>query len=150
MYKAHDGSPWQQLPMLLISRSMTKPTKWPARPAKTQISMCIPKSNQSLRFSHEDTIGPYLPIKHTVKLWSDWAYAQVDLCLGWVHIWFCCGLVLFFFFFFLRQFLTLKSYAVYSQNRHVTTTYIVYITVLRVPKVCLRITNVPCTFRKIL
>ena len=37
-----------------MNRRTTKPTKWPLRPAKTQISLDIRP--------HEETLGPQLPI----------------------------------------------------------------------------------------
>ena len=37
---------------------MTKPTKWHVRQAKTQISLGIAQSDQSLRCPHEETLGP--------------------------------------------------------------------------------------------
>ena len=36
---------------------MTKPTKWPVRPVKTQIRLGIRP--------HEESLGPWLPIEHT-------------------------------------------------------------------------------------
>ena len=69
---------------------MTKPTKWLMRPAKTLISLDT-QSDQSIRCSHEGALGPELPIRHS-ELWSDWADAQADLSLCWVHrssCWFC-------------------------------------------------------------
>ena len=48
---------------LHFSRSMTKPTKWPVRPAKTQSGH--PPSLISLRCLHEETLGPKLPIECT-------------------------------------------------------------------------------------
>ena len=41
-----------------LSRSMTKPTNWPVRRAKTQISLGIRQSDQSLRCPHEESLGP--------------------------------------------------------------------------------------------
>ena len=43
-----------------MSRNMTKPTKWPVRPAKTQISLGIRPicSVQSIRCPHEETLYP--------------------------------------------------------------------------------------------
>ena len=43
---------------------MTQPTK---RPAKTQISLGIAQSDQSLRCLHEEALAPWLPIECTGK-----------------------------------------------------------------------------------
>ena len=40
-----------------MNRLMTKPTKWHVLPAKTQISLGIPLSDQSLRCLHEESLG---------------------------------------------------------------------------------------------
>ena len=44
-----------------------KTNKMAVRPAKTQISLGIRPSDQSLRGPHEERLGPQLPIKRTVK-----------------------------------------------------------------------------------
>ena len=73
-----------------MSRLMTKPTKWPVHPVKTQISLGIHPvwSESSLctqwvakdpRFLHADS-----------EDWSDWADAQANLSPRWVHRPFCC------------------------------------------------------------
>ena len=41
-----------------MSRRMTKQSKWPVRPAKTQISLGIPQSDQNLCYAHEEALGP--------------------------------------------------------------------------------------------
>ena len=75
-----------------MSCSMTKPTKWLVHLAKTLISLCICAvwSESSLcaqwvatdpRFLHGDS--------EDSDLWSDWADAQADLSLRWVHRSFC-------------------------------------------------------------
>ena len=46
---------------------MTKPTKLPAGPTKTQISWASTHSDQNLCCPHEEILGPLLPIEHTVK-----------------------------------------------------------------------------------
>ena len=47
---------------------MTKPTKWPVHPAKTQISLGIhPLSLISLQYVHVETKHPWVPIKHLAK-----------------------------------------------------------------------------------
>ena len=54
-------------------RSTTKPTKWPVRPAKTQISLGIhPVWSESSLLS--------------ARFWSDWADAQADLSLRRAHV----------------------------------------------------------------
>ena len=53
---------------------MTKPTKWHVRPAKTQISLGI-HPVWSVFTSAWRKLG--------LRLWSDWADAQVDLSLRW-------------------------------------------------------------------
>ena len=83
-------SPWQRLK--IYEQPHDKPTKWPVRPAKPQISLGIRTvwSESSLctqwvakdpSFLHADS-----------EDWSDWADAQADLSLRWVHrsfCWFC-------------------------------------------------------------
>ena len=70
-----------------MSRSMTKPTNWPVRLAKTQISLGIQPvwSESSLcaqwvakdpRFLHADS-----------EDWSEWADAQADLSLRIRPVW---------------------------------------------------------------
>ena len=73
----------------ILSRRMTKPTKWPVRPAKTQISLAIhpvwPEPSLS-------TWKTYL-LSAQWRLWSDWVDAQADLSLCWALVsfhWFCC------------------------------------------------------------
>ena len=63
---------------------MTKPTKWPVRPAKTQISLCICPvwSESSLK---KAWILSY-PLSAQRRLWSDWVDAQADLILRWAHM----------------------------------------------------------------
>ena len=75
-----------------MSHSMSKPTKWPVRPAKTQISLgvcpvwsefllCAQWVAKDPRFLHADN-----------EDWSDWVDAQADLCLRWAYrsfCWFC-------------------------------------------------------------
>ena len=56
----------------ILSRLMTKPTKWHVRPAKTQISLI------SLRCLPEEALNPYLPKEHTAK-----ALIRLGRCLGW-------------------------------------------------------------------
>ena len=70
-----------------MSRHMTKPTKWPVRPAKTSApiwsksSLCAQWIAKDPRFLHADS-----------EDWSDWVDAQVDPSLRWAHrsfCWFC-------------------------------------------------------------
>ena len=72
-----------------MSRSMTKPTKWPVCPAKTRISLdlspvwsesslCTQSMAKNPRFFHAD-----------IEDWSDWADAQADLSRCWAHRSFC-------------------------------------------------------------
>ena len=73
---------------------MTKPTKWPACQAKTQISLGIrPVWSES---SHEETLGPQLPIERTVKTliwlvgcpgWSVFAERKYHF-IGFIMRWF--------------------------------------------------------------
>ena len=46
---------------------MTKVTKRHVRPSKTQISLGIAQSDQSLRCPHEESLGPKLPIECSAK-----------------------------------------------------------------------------------
>ena len=55
------------------------------RPAKTQISLGIAQSDQSLRWPYEETLGNKLAIERKRRLWSDWVDAQADLSLRWAH-----------------------------------------------------------------
>ena len=58
---------------------MTKQTKLPVRPAKTQISLSSAQSDQSPCCPHEETLGHFLA-------------SQADLSLRWAHMpfcWFC-------------------------------------------------------------
>ena len=75
-----------------MSHRMTKPTKWPVRPVKTQISLGIcPAWTQSLMCSQ--WVAMDLSFLHVdSKDWSDWTNAQADRSLHWVHrsfCWFC-------------------------------------------------------------
>ena len=73
-----------------LSHSMTKPTKWSVRPAKTQISLGIRPvwSESDLK---QNWVLSY-PLSTQRRLWSDWADAQADLSLRWAQksfCWFC-------------------------------------------------------------
>ena len=66
-----------------MSHLMVKPTKWHVRPAKTQISLGI-RMKKAWVLSY--------PLSAKRRLRSDWADAQADLSLRWVHMpfcWFC-------------------------------------------------------------
>ena len=75
-----------------MSHRMTKPTKWPLRPAKTQISLCIrPIWSESSLSAWTNTGSPATHWAH-YEDWSDWADAQADLSLRWAQgpfCWFC-------------------------------------------------------------
>ena len=75
-----------------MSRRMTKPTKWHVCPARTRISLGIHPvwSVFAVRMKEASVLSYPLSIQRT--LWSDWADAQADLSLCWVHkpfCWFC-------------------------------------------------------------
>ena len=61
-----------------MTHGMTKPTKWHVRPAKTQISLGIRPSDQSLRCPHVETLGSWLSLEHTAK-----ALIRLGRCPGW-------------------------------------------------------------------
>ena len=75
---------------------MIKPTKWHVRPAKTQISLGIAQSDQSLPCPHEEPLGPWLSFERTVKTlirlggcpdWSGCSLGTQDILL----VLSCCG-----------------------------------------------------------
>ena len=79
-----------------MSLRMTKPTKWPVRRAKTQISLgiCPVWSVFAVRMKKPCVLSYSLRAQQ--RLWSDWVDAQADLSLCWAHkssCWFChaCG-----------------------------------------------------------
>ena len=69
-----------------MSRLMTKPTKWHVRPARTPISLGNKPSLIRI-FAVRMKKAWVLSYQSSAqsKLWSDWADAQVDLSLRWVH-----------------------------------------------------------------
>ena len=72
-----------------ISRSRTKPTKWPA---KTQISLNICPVWSVFAVRSIGRWGPKLSSCGQRRLWSDWADAQTDLSLllgAQSFCWFC-------------------------------------------------------------
>ena len=70
---------------------MTKPTKWPVHPAKTQISLAICPVWSESSLSIWRNIGPLITYwGHSEwRLWSDWTDGQADLILRWAHLSFC-------------------------------------------------------------
>ena len=65
----------------VFNHLMTKSTKWPVHPAKTQISLGIhPVWSESLLSAWRS-----YPLSAQRRLWSDWADAQADLSLCWAH-----------------------------------------------------------------
>ena len=68
---------------------MTKPTKWSVRPAKTQISLGISPVWSELSLSTWRNFGSLATHWAQSKDGSDWADAQADLSLRWVHMPFC-------------------------------------------------------------
>ena len=76
----------------IMSRLMTKPTKWYVRPAKTQISLSIrPVWSESSLSAWRKLWSIATHWVHSED-WSDWADGQADLSLRWAHMpfcWFC-------------------------------------------------------------
>ena len=58
---------------------MTKPKKWLCVQRRLRSAWASAQSDQSLRFPHEESLGPLR------RLWTDWADAQDDLNLRWAH-----------------------------------------------------------------
>ena len=63
--------------VLHLNHLMTKPTKWHARPAKTQIRVSAVRMKKPWILSY--------PLSAQRRLWSDWADVQVDMSLRLVH-----------------------------------------------------------------
>ena len=74
---------------LEMSRLMTKPTKWPVRPAKTQFRLGMPSLTRVFAVRSKGSCGPNVSSCGQRRLWSDWADAQADLSLRWEHRSFC-------------------------------------------------------------
>ena len=80
--------------VLKMSRSTTKPIKWHVRPAKDRPG----HSPNLIRYFAVRVKKPWVlsyPLSAQRRLWSDWADAQADLSLRWVHmpfLWFCRAL----------------------------------------------------------
>ena len=75
-----------------MSRIMTKPTKCPVRPAKTQISLGIRPDWSFFTVRVKKAWVLSYPLNAQRRLWSIWADAQADLSLHWAHrsfFWFC-------------------------------------------------------------
>ena len=71
---------------------MTKPTKWVCAQRRLRSAWASAQSDQNLRCPQEESFGPYLPIKRTVKTlirlggcpgWSESSLGAQSLC------WFC-------------------------------------------------------------
>ena len=68
-----------------MSRDVTKPTNWPVRPVKTQISLGIrPVWSESSLCTQWIAKGPSFDHAPS-KDWSDWAESQANLSLHWTH-----------------------------------------------------------------
>ena len=77
---------------LIMSRLMTKPTKWSVRPSKTQISMGIrpvwlgSSLSAWIKPQVESLATHWAPCEDSDQTgWSDWADAQADLSLRWAQ-----------------------------------------------------------------
>ena len=68
-----------------MSRLTTKPTKWPVRPVKTQISLDICPVWSESSLSAWRNLESFATHGAHCKDWLDWANAQADLSLCWVH-----------------------------------------------------------------
>ena len=69
-----------------MSRRMTKPTKWPVRPAMTRISLGICPVWSESSLSAWRNIGPLATHWAHSKDWSDWVDAKADPSLRWAHV----------------------------------------------------------------
>ena len=72
---------------------MSKPTKWPVRPVKTQISLYI-RAVQSVFAVHMKKNWSLATLKARRE---DWADAKADFSLRWAHrpfCWFCHAVVM--------------------------------------------------------
>ena len=69
-----------------MSRDMAKPTKWNMCPAKTQISLGIRPVWSESSLSARRKLGSIATHwAQQRRRWSNWADAQADLSLRWVH-----------------------------------------------------------------
>ena len=77
----------------ILSRLVTKPTKWHVRPAKTQISLGIrPSLIRVFAVRLKKAWILSYPLSAQRWLWLGWADAQAYLNLRWAHMpfcWFC-------------------------------------------------------------
>ena len=72
-----------------LSHLTTKPTKWHVCPAKTQISLGIHPVRAKSSLSAWWKLGSLATHWAHREDWSDWADAQADLSLLWVHMPLC-------------------------------------------------------------
>ena len=95
IFQSHDFTVFRhrglsELVQVRVSHSMTKPTKWHVRPAKTQISLGIcPIWSESSLCTLWVAKGLKVSSCRQQRLWSVWAYAQADLSLCRAHSSFC-------------------------------------------------------------
>ena len=75
-----------------MSGDMTKPTRWVCAQRRLRSAWASAQSDQSLRCPHEESLGPYLPIRRPAKTlirlggcpgWSESSLGAKSLC------WFC-------------------------------------------------------------
>ena len=69
-----------------MNHLMTKPTKWLCAQWRLRSAWASPQSDQSLRCSHEETLGPQLPTERTVKTlirlgWSEYSLGAHTIVL---------------------------------------------------------------------
>ena len=69
----------------ILSRLMTKPTKWHVRPVKTQISLGIRPVWSVFAVRMKTAWVLNYPLSAQQRIWSDWADAQAGLSLRWAH-----------------------------------------------------------------
>ena len=85
----HSEEGESQIGRLHMSRLMIKPTKWPVRPAKTQVSLGIrPVWSIFADRMKKPWVLSY-PLSAQRRLWSVWVDAQADPSLHWAHRSFC-------------------------------------------------------------
>ena len=72
-----------------LSRSTTKPTKWDVRPANSDQPRHLPSLIRVFAVRMKKAWVLCYPLSTQRRLWSDWADAQADLNLRWVHMSFC-------------------------------------------------------------
>ena len=71
-----------------MSRLMTKPTMWLCAQRRLRSAWASALSDQSLRCPHDDSLGPWLPIKRMARLggWPGWSESLLGAQL---FCWFC-------------------------------------------------------------